>query len=274
MNFLNKILANQTDNFFVVKIQRKIMRIFSVYYVPTNNERLPESKYTTNSHLGMTEQRLSYQEKIIEKFNNTNDLAYFNSCPKIAEILKKLFIDENLKFNFLDFGGESIDFYLYLKKKFKNINYFVHNKKEINQDFIKLKEKYKFENITIIKNLDEISKNKYDFIFFGSVIQYMENYEEALSIATKVSKKYIFFSGTHFFSKNINEKKKVIVRQVNFLPSKIYCYFFNINNFLEIFTSKKFIVVSNEKNIVGKVNYDNFGLSLGSITYTDLLLSL
>ena len=37
---------------------------------------------------------------------------------------------------------------------------------------------------------------------------------------------------------------------------------------------KKFIVVSNEKNIVGKVNYDNFGLSLGSITYTDLLLSL
>ena len=150
----------------------------------------------------------------------------------------------------------------------------VHNKKEINQDFIKLKEKYKFENITIIKNLDEISKNKYDFIFFGSVIQYMENYEEALSIATKVSKKYIFFSGTHFFSKNINEKKKVIVRQVNFLPSKIYCYFFNINNFLEIFTSKKFIVVSNEKNIVGKVNYDNFGLSLGSITYSDLLLSL
>ena len=31
-------------------------------------------------------------------------------------MLKTLFLDENLKFNFLDFGGESIDFYLSLKK--------------------------------------------------------------------------------------------------------------------------------------------------------------
>ena len=274
MKLLNKILAHQTDNFFIIKIQRKIMRIFSVYYVPTKIQRLNESKYTTNSHLGMIKQRLSFQDKIVKQFNNTNNLVYFNSCPKIVEILKKLFTDENLKFNFLDFGGESIDFYLYLKKKFKNINYFVHNKKEINQDFKKLKEKYKFENITVLENFDEISKNKYDFIFFGSVIQYMENYEQILSIATKISKKYIFFSGTHFFSKDLNEKQKIIVRQVNFLPSRIYCYFFNFKSFLEIFISNKFNVISKDKNVVGKVNYNNFGSSLGNITYTDLLLSL
>jgi len=102
----------------------------------------------------------------------------------------------------------------------------------------------------------------------------MENYEQILSIATKVSKKYIFFSGTHFFSKNINEKKRIIVRQVNFLPSEIYCYFFNFNGFLEIFTTNKFYVVSKDKNIIGKINYNNFGSFLGNITYTDLLLSL
>ena len=274
MSFLNKILAHQTDNFFIVKIQRKIMRIFSIYYVPTNIQILPESKYTTNSHLGMKEERLNYQEKILKEFGNTNNLVYFNSYPKIAEMLKKLFNDENFKFNFLDFGGESIDFYLYLKKNFKNINYFVHNKKEINQDFIKLKEKYKFENITILENFDEIRKNEYDFIFFGSVIQYMENYEQALSVAVKTSKKYIFFSGTHFFSKKINEEKKIIVRQVNFLPSRIYCYFFYFNSFLEILTTNKFNIISKEKNVLGKVNYNNFGSYLGNITYTDLLLSL
>ena len=177
MRFLNKILARKTNNFIMVKIQRKIIKMFNIYYVPTNIQRLPENKYTTNSHLGITDQRFSYQEKIVKNFNNTNNLVYFNSYPRITEMLRKLFLDENLKFNFLDFGGESIDFYLYLKKKFRNINYFVHNKKEINQDFIKLKEKYKFENITVLENLTEISKNKYDFICFGSVVQYMHNYD-------------------------------------------------------------------------------------------------
>jgi len=65
MKLLNKILAHQTDNFFIVKIQRKLMRMFAVYYVPTNIRKLSESKYTTNSHLGMNEQRLNYQEKIM-----------------------------------------------------------------------------------------------------------------------------------------------------------------------------------------------------------------
>jgi len=274
MRFLNKILSLQTNNFIMVKIQKKITKIFNITYAPVYIQRLPENKYTTNSHLGIIDQRFSYQEEIIKKFNNTNNLVYFNSYPRIAEKLKALFLDENLKFNFLDFGGESIDFYLYLKKKFRNINYFVHNKKEINQDFIKLKEKYKFENITVLENLTEISRNKYDFIFFGSVVQYMENYEQILSIATKVSKKYVLFSGTHFFYKNANEKKRIIVRQVNFLPSEIYCYFFNFNSFLEVFTANKFYVVSKDKNIVGKINYNNFESSWGNITYTDLLLSL
>ena len=42
----------------------------------------------------------------------------------------------------------------------------------------------------------------------------------------------------------------------------------------EIFISNKFNVISKDKNVVGKVNYNNFGSSLGNISYTDLLLSL
>ena len=267
MRFLNKFLAYQTNNFIIVKIQKKIRKIFNVYFVPTNIQKLPKNNYTTSSHF-------DHQEEIIKKFNKINNLVSFNTCPKIVQMLKMLFLDENLKFNFLDFGGENIDLYLYLKKNFKNINYFVHNKKNINQDFIRLKEKYKFENITILKNIDEISNNKYDFICFGSVIQYVENYNQILLKIIKVSKKYIFFSGTHFFSKIFNEKKRIIVRQVNFLPSEIYCYFFNFDSFMEIFITNKFSIIFKEKNTIGKVNYNNFGSSLGNVIYTDLLLSL
>ena len=273
MKLLNKLLAYKSNNFFVVKLQKKIMRMFNIFFVPTSIQKLPENNYLINSHFNITKQRFGYQSEIVKKFNKTNNLVTFNTCPEICQVLKKLFLDENLNFNFLDFGGENIDFYLHLKKNFKNINYFVYNKPDINEDFIKLKEKFKFQNITVLKNVDEISNYKYDFICFGSVIQYIENYEEILSLATKVSKKYIFFSATNFFSKT-NEVNRLIVRQVNFLPSEIYCYFFNFDIFLQIFKEKKFHIISKKKNIIGKINYNNFGNSLGPISYTDLLLSL
>ena len=123
MRFLNKLLAHKTNNFIIVKIQKKIMKIFNIYYVPTNIQKLPENKYTTNSHFNITKQRFGYQSEIVKKFNKTNNLVSFNTCPRIAQILKMLFLDENSKFNFLDFGGEDIDFYLYLKKKFSSWAY-------------------------------------------------------------------------------------------------------------------------------------------------------
>ena len=59
MRFLNKILARQTNNFIMVKIQKKIIKMFNISHVPANIQRLPENKYTTNSHLGITDQRFS-----------------------------------------------------------------------------------------------------------------------------------------------------------------------------------------------------------------------
>ena len=43
---------------------------------------------------------------------------------------------------------------------------------------------------------------------------------------------------------------------------------------MRMFAVNKLIIISKEKNDVGKVNYNNFGSNLGNITYTDLLLSL
>ena len=267
MRLLNRILAYESNNFIIVKIQKKLRKIFKIYFVPTNLKDLPKNNYSINSNF-------HYQEELIKKFSKTNELTSFNTFPKMTEMLKMLFLQEDSKFNFLDFGGENIDFYLHLKKKFKNVNYFIFNKRKINEDFIKLKKKYNFNNITILENLDEIYNNKYEFINFGSVIQYVENYEEVLLKIINVSKKYIFFSATHFSSEIINQRNSVIVRQVNLLPNQFYCYFFNFDNFAKIFLSKKFSIVFKEKNKLDNVNYNNFESSFGNIIYTDLLLSL
>ena len=270
---LNKILEYQTNNKIIVKIQKKIRNIFNIFFVPTNFQKLPKNKFTTNSFTGNDNLRFYYQEEIIKKFKEKNDLVTFNTYPTIIKTLEKLFLERDLKFNFLDFGGENIDVYLNLKKNFKNINYFVHNESKINNDFIQLKKKYKFENLNIIESLDQINTNTYDFICFGSVIQYIENFEKILLISSKVSKKYIFFSATHFFSESTFTKNDIIVRQVSFLPSNIYCYIFNFDKFMEIFRRDNFSVIFKEKNTKGKVKYNNFDKSYGKIIYADLLLS-
>ena len=65
------------------------------------------------------------------------------------------------EFSFLDFGGEKIDFYLELKKKFKNVKYYVFNQKEILKTFDDLKNEYSFKDLNIIFEISEIYKNKY-----------------------------------------------------------------------------------------------------------------
>jgi len=266
MTLLNKILKYESHNSYLTKIQKKIRKKFKIYFVPTNIKNLPKNNHPIYTNFG-------YQEELIKTFSKKNHLISFNTHPKIVQILKKLFLNENLEFNFLDFGGENIDFYLYLKKNFRNIHYFVYNQKEINEDFSKVKEKYKFENITILNNVDEINSYKYDFVNFGSVIQYIENYDKILTKIITSSKKYIFFSGTHFYSKKLNEVNKIVVKQVNMLPDKLYCYFFNFEDFMKIFISNGFSVIFKEKNLTDNVNYKNFGLSYGNIEYTDLLIS-
>ena len=49
----------------------------------------------------------------------------------------------NDNFSFLDMGGEYIDFFLELKKNFKNVKYYIFNLEKITNDFSKLKFDYK-----------------------------------------------------------------------------------------------------------------------------------
>ena len=79
------------------------------------------------------------------------------TCPHLLELLLMKFKNyENL--NFLDVGGEKIDFYLDLKKNFKNAKYFLFNQKSITEPFHEIQKEYNFDDFFVIDDLEEIFK--------------------------------------------------------------------------------------------------------------------
>ena len=268
---LNKILVSNIALKLPKMILRKIFKKYRIYFVPTTLSNIPDNNYKIGSNF-------EFQQQLIKQFNDSkpNRLISFNTLPHINQIIKLLFKRSDLKFNFLDFGGENIDLYLYLKKHFKNINYFISNQSHINESYIKLKSKYNLENFTILNNIDELTKYEYDFVNFGGVIQYINNYDYIIKEILKVSKKYIFFSATHFYENKISSLEKIVVKETNLihiLPINIYCYFFNFDIFMKPFLKENFSIIFKENNVYGDVNYRNFDNLFKRTNYMDLLLS-
>ena len=112
MDIINKFLAFENKNYFLKKnSKKKLARVFNIYFIPTSLNALPENNYSMKHDI-------NYQKELIEKFGS-NSISSFNTYPKILEKLVILFPDKNSHFNFLDFGGENIDFYLKLKNIIK-----------------------------------------------------------------------------------------------------------------------------------------------------------
>tara|TARA_X000001036_G_C20669096_1_gene801797 strand:- start:226 stop:1053 length:828 start_codon:yes stop_codon:yes gene_type:complete len=268
---LNKILASNIAQKLPKMILRKIFKKFRIYFVPTKLSNIPDNNYKIGSNF-------IFQEQLIKQFNEhkPNKLISFNTCPHIYQIIKLLFKDPDFKFNFLDFGGENIDLYLYLKKNFKNINYFIFNQEHINTSYIELKSKYKLKDFTVLNNIDELSNYEYDFVNFGGVLQYINDYDFIMKKIIKISKKYIFFSAIHFYEKEFSSLEKIVVKETNLLhilPINIYCYFFNFDIFIKSFLQNNFSIIFKENNVYGDVNYKNFDNSFNKTNYTDLLLA-
>ena len=245
-------------------IRRQInKKFFKYYFLKVQLKSLPNDNYPEKGDL-------QYQKSLIEKFNIIKKQTSFMTCPHLMALLSMKFKPDE-SFNFLDFGGEKIDFYLSLKKNFKNVKYSLYNQKSINEPFHKIKNEFNFDELHVIDSFEEVLKKDYDFVNFGSCVQYLSNYEEVLE---KISKntKCIFFSGTHLFdSDNQNYHKYMIVKQVNVLPQENYLYFFNRINFFKIFTENEYQLAFENKNLTDKVNYDNFKDHLSNISYSDFL---
>tara|TARA_Y100000590_G_scaffold32810_1_gene36035 strand:- start:1404 stop:2249 length:846 start_codon:yes stop_codon:yes gene_type:complete len=256
-----KFLKILVPKFLRKKIKKKL---FKYIFLPTSLNTLPELNYPIQNNYHQ-------QKELIKIFELNNKQNSFMTCPHLIQLLLMSFKQDE-EFSFLDFGGEKIDFYLELKKKFKNVKYYVFNQKEILKTFDDLKNEYSFKDLNIIFEISEIYKNKYEFINFGGSIQYINNYNEILDNITNVSKKYIFFSATTFYnSKDKNFNKNIVVKQINLLPTMFYMYFFNREYFLQYFLKKNYCLFFEKKNLTHNINYDNFNNLIKSSQYTDIM---
>ena len=260
-NFLfNLPFSNYISGF----IKKKLIKNNNFYFIPTKKRKLPKNNYPIQNSIQI-------QKKIIENYNKNNQLS-FNTFPHLKLILEKKF-KSGTQFNFLDYGGENLDLYLDITKKFKNINYFLINLPEINQIMIKLKNENNYNNLIIINSLDEIKNYDYDFIFFGSCIHYVNNYDNLIKKILPNAKKHILFSATLFYNGN-DAIKDIVVKQLNYMPKLYYLYFINLDFFIKLFEENNFKIEFNEKNDTSNFNMDTFKfLKIKNIKNSNILFS-
>jgi len=263
-SIINIIYNLPLSNYLGGFIKKKLLKNNRITFIPTNKKSLPKKNHPILNSI-------DYQEEIIRSYNKNNELS-FNTFLDLKNLLKKKF-NTSEKFNFLDVGGDKLDFYLDISKEFKNINYFIINLPEVNQIINSIKNKYGYDNLQILNSLDEIKNHNYDFVYFGSTLQYIDSYENFIEEILPITKKYIFFSATWFFSDD-NPLKKIVVKQLNFLPKQFYLYFFKLQFIQKIFENQGFKTELNEKNTSHTCSFKNFEkLNLKDIKYTNILFT-
>ena len=67
------------------------------------------------------------------------------------------------RFHFLDYGGENIDLYMFLKKKFPKIHIIVINQSPLNFHLKKFLKKKKLRNIKVLSNKSKLKNIKFDY---------------------------------------------------------------------------------------------------------------
>tara|TARA_Y100000389_G_scaffold193428_1_gene222189 strand:+ start:510 stop:1316 length:807 start_codon:yes stop_codon:yes gene_type:complete len=263
-SIINAIYNLPFSNYLGGFIKKKLIKNNKITFIPTNKIFLPKKNHPIQNSI-------EFQKKIIETYKTTSKLS-FNTFLELKSLLKEKF-DPNTKFNFLDFGGDKLDFYLDITKEFKNINYYLINLPEVNEIINEIKNTYNYDNLKILSDLNEVKKNHYDFVYFGSTLQYLDNHELYIEELLPITKTNILFSATWFFS-NDSLLKKIIVKQLNYLPKEFYLYFINLNSFIEIFKKHNFQVEFNKENGTHPCSFENFKkLKIDNIKYTNILFT-
>ena len=252
---INKVLNLNIKNYFWLLFARKISRFFKIYFVPTSKTILPKNNHPLkNLNIFFYNQ---YKNFIKNNLNFNKDL--YRSLEK--NFPKK----QNIKI--LDFGGENIDLYLFLKKKFSKIHINVINQQKLNSHLQGFINKKKIKGITILPNINKLKVAKLDFVYFGSSLQYVKDYDKILKILFKKKIKYLYISATSYF-KSENSNDKIILKQVNLLPSQLYCYCFNYQYILSLFRDHGYTKISEKPNSYKKINFKNFSFE---INYLNIL---
>lgn len=253
--FFRSRLFDNTHNFII----KKILKFSKYFFVETDKKTLPEINHpVTKSDLNNFS--IYYHKK---KFINSPP---FISYSHLIDVLS-IYYSFKKKISFFDYGAGKLELYFYLSKKFKNLKYYYYDQDIYLKEIKKIKNQFKLKNLIIYKKNSNI-KN-IDFVYFGSVIQYLINYKKEISFFFNKSN-YILITQTPFFTNN--SRKEIIVKQLNLHPLINYLYFINLNFFIKFMKKNNYILVSKSHNKVIKfLNFKNINKNYKNIHMYDLL---
>ncbi len=265
-NFITQLLNSKIVRIFPNFLIKKLIRKKNIYFVKSNLDKLPLINYPFNFKENDLENFLKTSKE--EKFKTP-----FNEFPHLAFLLKFIFQNKS-SFSLLDFGAQFIDNYLFLKKHNSNMIYYYHDQKKNNLEIQEYIDKKKFKDIYVYENIKNEKSIEFDFVYFGSVIQYLEDYKEIFRNIFLKKPKYIFLSGTNFYFSHSEEK--FICKQLNVFPQINYCYFFNYEYLINFLNKEKYYVDYVSENLNGKtINYKHVNKVIkDDCKYLDILFKL
>jgi len=249
--------------FLPKKIARSIIKKIKINYIFTDLKKLPPNNYPTNINK-------EFHQKNISTFLKTKVPNSYCSGIYLKSYLTLLFKKKS-KIRLLDFGGENIDLYLYIKNYFSNIRYDIVNQKEISANLNYFKEYYSLNSLNIFNQIPNLN-NKYNFIFMGSVIQYIKNWEIILRKLIDNNAEYIYITGLVNFHSNYSSfKKEIIAKQINSFPNINFLYFINEKFLIQLFNKSNYQLIFKEKNFDSNLGFLGFEEKILNIEYSDYL---
>lgn len=254
----NRIFKLDVFNNFNVFFAKKLIKYSKIFFVKTNIINLPEQNHPL---------KLDFREELkkITEYKNNSKIAPFISYSHLIDLLA-VYSKSKKKIIFYDYGAGSLDLYFYIKKKIKSFIYIYHDQQEYVELANTIKQKFNLDNLIVYKK-NKIKK--LDFVYFGSVIQYLKNYKKEISNFFGKTK-YIIISQTPFFSNN--SYRNIIVKQLNLFPIINYLYFININFFIKFMKKNNYVLLNKSINKVIKfVNFKNFKSKYHNLQMYDLI---
>ncbi len=239
-------------------IARKLFKIFKIFFVETKLESLPPENHKLN--------RLDINEelKTFNKVKNENFIPW-TAQDNFFELIKNLNLKEK---KILDIGAGSLSLFAFLDKKIKGLQYLYYDQPLFCAINEKIKLKLDLSNLKILKNLDNLNNN-IDLVYFGSALQYFNDYKNVL-LKVFDKTKFILISLTPFFENP--DKNNLIVKQVNMHPTIHHHYIFNIEKFVTFMKENNYILVNKNRNSKIKfINFNNFKKEYKHLFMYDLM---
>lgn len=256
LNYIFRLNSFKNFNIFLAK---KLIKFSKIFFVETNLTNLPKQNHPIQLNL-------DNELKKIIKYNKKLTHQPFISYSHLLDLLE-VYSNSKRKIRLFDYGAGNLELFFYLRKKLNSFTYYYYDQDQYLELANTIKKKFRLDNLIINK---KNKKNKIDFVYFGSVVQYIKDYKNEISFFFKKTK-YIIISQTPFYYSK-NKQSNIIVKQINLFPTINYMYFINIDLFIKFMKKNNYILVGKTINKVIKfLNFKNFNYSYKNLQMYDLV---